>query len=101
MEGFAPREPDDWGRTNNQHWYDPKAFALLIDSRLRQPLEDCFEDDVEGIQTMYFYKGSEGRRHQDQCPATRLYVRLATFGRCQRSKMAPSIYSPVRIKGNL
>ena len=68
LEGFTPREPDDWGRTNNQHWYDPKALALLIDSRLRQPLEDCFEADVEGIQTMYFYKGSEGRRHQDQCP---------------------------------
>ena len=28
LEGFAPREPDDWGRTNNQHWYDPKALAL-------------------------------------------------------------------------
>ena len=66
LEGFKPRQPEDWSRTHNQHFYDPVAMDVLVDPRLRQPLEDCFEDEVDGIQTMYFYKGSEQRRHQDQ-----------------------------------
>lgn len=50
----------------NQHLYDPKALDLLIDSRLRQPLADCFEDEVEAIQTMHFFEDSEHPWHQDQ-----------------------------------
>lgn len=66
LEGFAPRSPNTWDRTHNQHNYDPQAAALLVDQRLRHPLVDCHGEEVDGIQTMYFYKGSEQRRHQDQ-----------------------------------
>ena len=69
LEGFAPREPGspgEWGRTFNQHLYDPKAMDLLLHPRLREPLSQCYDDEPEGIQTMYFYVGSTQRRHQDQ-----------------------------------
>ena len=68
LEGFKPHGPDGCGRTHNQHLYDPRALNFLIDARLKQPLEDCFKDKVEGIQTMYFWKGTEQVRHQDQSP---------------------------------
>ena len=69
LEGF--RTDDDeageaWKRTHNQHVYDPVALDLLIDPRLRHPLTDCLDDDPDGIQTMYFWKGSEQHWHQDQ-----------------------------------
>ncbi|NKB66823.1 MAG: hypothetical protein GKR89_07175 [Candidatus Latescibacteria bacterium] len=66
LDGFARREADEWGRTHNQHNYDVRAEALLIEPRLQAPLRDCLGDEPDGIQTMYFYKGSEQRRHQDQ-----------------------------------
>jgi len=66
LNGFTLRQADEWGRTHNQHAYDPVAMAWLMDMRLRQPLYDCLGEDAEGIQTMYFWKGSEQRRHQDQ-----------------------------------
>lgn len=66
LEGFEPREPDNLNRTHNQHLYDPKALELLLHQGLRRPLADCFNDEAEGIQTMYFWTGSEQRRHQDQ-----------------------------------
>jgi phytanoyl-CoA hydroxylase len=66
LEGFAPRQPEEWGRTHNQHWYDEVAQQWLVHPKLRQPLRDCLDDEPEGIQTMYFWKGSEQRRHQDQ-----------------------------------
>ena len=66
LEGFGPREPDNWGRTHNQHLYDPMAMKLLLHPALREPLDQCYGGEAEGIQTMYFWKGSEQRRHQDQ-----------------------------------
>ncbi|MBI4551909.1 MAG: phytanoyl-CoA dioxygenase family protein [Candidatus Latescibacteria bacterium] len=66
IEGFTPRKQDDWSRVFNLHLSDPYTRDMLIDPRLRKPLEDCFQDDVDGVQTMYFYKGSEQHRHQDQ-----------------------------------
>ena len=66
LDGFAERGPEEWGRTHNQHNYDPRAEGLLIEPRLEAPLRDCLGDEPDGIQTMYFYKGSEQRRHQDQ-----------------------------------
>ena len=65
VEGFAPRKGDDWSRTHNQHVEDARALQMLLHPRLREPLMDCLGDDAEGIQTMYFWKGSEQRRHQD------------------------------------
>ncbi len=65
LEGFAAREPDNWGRTHNQHVYDPDALALILDPRLRQPLAQCFGEEADAIQTMYFWVGSTQRRHQD------------------------------------
>jgi phytanoyl-CoA hydroxylase len=69
LEGFAVRTPgeaNEWGRTHNQHVYDPLALEYLVLPQLRAPLRDCLGDEAEGIQTMYFWKGSEQRRHQDQ-----------------------------------
>jgi len=66
LEGFEPRASDDWRRTHNQHFYDPRAMELMLDERLRAPLRDCMNDEPEGVQTMYFFKGSEQHRHQDQ-----------------------------------
>src|SRR5687767_9619417 len=54
MDGFAPRKPDDFGRTHNQHLWDPKAMELLLHPGLRQPLADCFGDEPDAVQTMYF-----------------------------------------------
>jgi hypothetical protein len=66
LEGFGPRASGEWQRTHNQHWYDPVARRWLIEPRLEAPLRQCLNDEVEGIQTMYFWVGSEQGRHQDQ-----------------------------------
>ena len=66
VQGFAPRRANEWGRTHNQHWYDEVARQWLIDPKLEAPLRQCLDDVPEGIQTMYFWVGSEQRRHQDQ-----------------------------------
>ena len=69
LDGFELRQPDsanEWGRTHNQHVYDSMALEYLILPQLQAPLHDCLGDDAEGIQTMYFWQGSEQRRHQDQ-----------------------------------
>ena len=66
LAGYAPRQPEEWGRTFNQHLYDPLAMELLLDPRLQGPLEDIAGGAVDGVQTMYFYRGSTQRRHQDQ-----------------------------------
>ena len=67
LEGFAPRKIGERGRTHNQHNYDPKALEYLVLPQLQAPLRDCFDgDEAEGIQTMYFWEGSEQGRHQDQ-----------------------------------
>ncbi|MCX5658142.1 MAG: phytanoyl-CoA dioxygenase family protein [Planctomycetota bacterium] len=56
----------NWGRTHNQHLYDPVAMGMLLHPRLRRPLADACGGAVDGVQTMYFWQGSEQRRHQDQ-----------------------------------
>ena len=69
LDGFELRQPgsaNEWGRTHNQHVYDPMALEYLLLPQLREPLHDCMGEEVEGIQTMYFWRGSEQRRHQDQ-----------------------------------
>jgi hypothetical protein len=66
LEGFVPRAPDEWGRTHNQHRYDDKAQQWLIAPPLLNPLRQILDDEPEGIQTMYFWVGSEQGRHQDQ-----------------------------------
>ena len=66
LEGFAPRAADEWGRTHNLHWHDEVMRNWLIDPRLEDPLRQCLGDEPEGIQTMYFWVGSEQGRHQDQ-----------------------------------
>lgn len=69
LEGF--KTPDttqpNWGRTHNQHLYDPVAFAWLIAPKLK-PLLEAINDDkpVDAVQTMYFWQGSVQPRHQDQ-----------------------------------
>ena len=68
LDGFELRQPggaNEWGRTHNQHVYDQLALDYLLLPQLRQPLFDCMGDEPEGIQTMYFWKGSEQRQHQD------------------------------------
>jgi hypothetical protein len=65
LGGFIPRQPDDFGRTHNQHLYDPVALDFLLAPQLRRPLAQCFEDEPDAVQTMYFWVGSEQRRHQD------------------------------------
>ncbi len=65
FDAFKPRNADDWNRTHNQHLYDPRAQELLLHPALRQPLADCFGDEPDAIQTMYFWKGSQQGRHQD------------------------------------
>ena len=66
-DGVATREPDDWGRWINPHlWGDEVALKLLIEPRLRQPLKECLGDEPDGVQTMYFYEGSQQGYHQDQ-----------------------------------
>ncbi len=65
LDGFFQQNKYGY-RTFNQHLYDPIVLDFLIDSRLHQPLADCFEDEPEAIQTMHFYEGSEHPLHQDQ-----------------------------------
>tara|TARA_B100000579_G_scaffold304887_1_gene254721 strand:+ start:1893 stop:2606 length:714 start_codon:yes stop_codon:yes gene_type:complete len=66
LEGFEKRGSEEWQRTHNQHHYDLKAKNWLIAPPLHSLLSQCLNDEPEGIQTMYFWKGSEQRRHQDQ-----------------------------------
>ena len=66
IEGMSTREPEQWDRTLNQHFLDPVAMQWMLDPRLRPLLRDCMQDEPEGVQTMYFFKGSTQGRHQDQ-----------------------------------
>ena len=64
IDGFSV--DDLYHRTHNQHLYDPECMAWLIHPALRAPLESICGGEVEAIQTMHFFQGSEHRRHQDQ-----------------------------------
>lgn len=65
VEGYAPRDPDDWSRLISRSCHHPAGLAWMIDPRLREPLLDFLGDEPDGVQSMYLYKGSEQRRHQD------------------------------------
>ena len=66
LDGFEQRGSDEWHRTHNQHHYDQKVRQWLIAPPLYNALRRCLDDEPEGVQTMYFWKGSEQGRHQDQ-----------------------------------
>lgn len=66
VEGFAPRDPDNWDRLICRNLHNPFSLAWMLDPRLLQPLRTLLGDEPDGVQSMYFYKGSEQPRHQDQ-----------------------------------
>jgi phytanoyl-CoA hydroxylase len=66
LEGFKQRNKNDWDRTMNTHTFDELMKSYLLDSKLETSLEQMCDDKVDGLQTMYFYKGSQQNRHQDQ-----------------------------------
>ncbi|MDL5051041.1 phytanoyl-CoA dioxygenase family protein [Oscillatoria amoena NRMC-F 0135] len=70
VKGFTPRSKDDpgafWFRVFNLHIQEPYFLNWLTHPRLKKPLEDICGGAVDGIQMMYFFKGSEQARHQDQ-----------------------------------
>jgi hypothetical protein len=65
IEGFAPCDPDDWSRLISRSLHHPQGLAWMLDPRLRQPLQTLLGEEPDGVQSMYFYQGSEQRRHQD------------------------------------
>ena len=66
LEGFAPREADQLQRTHNQHCMIQSRATGLSHRRLKNRLRSALGDEPDGIQTMYFWVGSEQGRHQDQ-----------------------------------
>ncbi len=65
VEGFGPRDPDDWDRVISRALHHPRGLTWMLDPRLRQPLQTLLGEEPDGVQSMYFYQGSEQRRHQD------------------------------------
>ena len=65
IEGYPPRQPDDWSRLISRSLHHPQGLAWMLDPRLRQALRTFLGDEPDGVQSMYFYKSSEQRRHQD------------------------------------
>jgi len=65
VEGYEPRAVDDWSRLISRNLHHPAGLAWMLDPRLRQPLHTFLGADSDGVQSMYFYTGSEQRRHQD------------------------------------
>ena len=65
VEGYPPRQPDDWSRLISRSLHHPTGLSWMLDPRLRQPLRTFLGDEPDGVQSMYFYTGSEQRRHQD------------------------------------
>lgn len=65
IQGFDKREPDDWYRIFQLHQADESWKNLLLHPDLGVMLSQLYGDDMEAIQTMYFFKGSEQGHHQD------------------------------------
>jgi len=65
VEGFTPRAPYDWSRLISRNCHHPMGLAWMLDPRLRQPLCTLLGKEPDGVQSMFFYTGSEQRRHQD------------------------------------
>ena len=65
IEGYGPRDREDWDRTINRSFHEPVAMAWMLSPMLRQPLRTFLGDEPDAVQSMYLYKGSQQRRHQD------------------------------------
>ena len=65
VEGFAPRDPEDWNRLISRCCHHPMSLRWMTDPRLRQPIKTLLGEEADGVQSMYLYKSSEQRRHQD------------------------------------
>ncbi len=65
IEGYSPRGPDDWDRLISCALHHPLGLSWMIDPRLRVPLRTFLGEEPDGVQSMYLFKGSEQRRHQD------------------------------------
>lgn len=65
VEGYTPRDDDDWDRLIVRNCHNPVSLAWLIEPRLRQPLTRLLGAEPDGVQSMFFFRGSEQRRHQD------------------------------------
>ena len=65
VEGFTPRASNDWSRLISRNCHHPMGLAWMLDPRLRQPLCALLGEEPDGVQSMFFFTGSEQRRHQD------------------------------------
>ena len=74
--GWEPRQPDEWGRSMNQHVGDPTMLKWLVDPRVGDDLAELLGEPADGIQSMYFWRADSagkadsapGSWHQDQTP---------------------------------
>ena len=74
--GWEPRQPDEWGRSMNQHVGDPTMLKWLVDPRVGDALAELLGEPADGIQSMYFWRADSagkadsapGLWHQDQTP---------------------------------
>ncbi len=62
---FEKRDPDDWFRVFQLHQVDRTSRNILLQPDTGAMLEQLYGGPMEGIQSMYFYKGSEQAHHQD------------------------------------
>ena len=65
IEGYSPNGPDDWERLICRNCHNPMSLRWMLDPRLRAPVRTLLGAEPDGIQSMYFFKGSEQGRHQD------------------------------------
>lgn len=65
VEGYQSQGKDDWDRLIVRNCHNPASLAWLIDPSLRQPLSHLLGSEPDGVQSMFFFKGSQQRRHQD------------------------------------
>ena len=65
VEGYQPDGPEDWERLICRNCHNPVSLAWMLDPRLRAPLRRYLGDEPDGVQSMYFFKGSQQGRHQD------------------------------------
>ena len=65
VEGYRPHGADDWERLVVRNCHNSMSLRWMIDPRLRAPVRHFLGDEPDGIQSMYLFKGSEQRRHQD------------------------------------
>jgi hypothetical protein len=65
VEGYSPDGPEDWERLICRNCHNPVSLAWMLDPRLRAPLRRYLGDEPDGIQSMYFFKGTQQGRHQD------------------------------------